>query len=34
VRGEDFPPFRDGLPRYVRLKNIAVPRKLSTDFKP
>src|SRR5712692_9019868 len=23
VRGEDFPPFRDGLPRYVRLKNIA-----------
>jgi len=34
VRGEDFPPFRDGLPRYVRLKNVAVPRKLSTDFKP
>jgi 6-phosphofructokinase 1 len=34
VRGEDFPPFRDGLPRYVRLKNIAVPRKLASDFKP
>jgi 6-phosphofructokinase 1 len=34
VRGEDFPPFRDGLPRYVRLKNIAVPRKLPSDFKP
>jgi len=34
VRGEDFPPFRDGLPRYVRLKNLAVPRKLSSDFKP
>jgi len=33
VRGEDFPPFRDGLPRYVRLKNIAVPKKLATDFK-
>jgi len=34
VRGEDFPPFRDGIPRYVRLKNLPVPRKLSTDFKP
>ena len=34
VRGEAFPPFRDGLPRYVRLKNLAVPRKLTTEFKP
>jgi 6-phosphofructokinase 1 len=34
VRGEDFPPFRGGMPRYVRLKNAPVPRKLSTDFKP
>jgi 6-phosphofructokinase len=34
VRGEDFPPFRDGMPSYVRLKNAAVPRKLATDFKP
>jgi ATP-dependent phosphofructokinase / diphosphate-dependent phosphofructokinase len=34
VRGEQAPPFRDGLPRYVRLKNVAVPRKLATDFKP
>src|SRR5438876_4738552 len=33
VRGEDFPPFRDGLPRYVRLRNVAVPKKLATDFK-
>jgi 6-phosphofructokinase 1 len=33
VRGESPPPFRDGLPRYVRLKNIAVPRKLTTEFK-
>jgi 6-phosphofructokinase 1 len=32
VRGEDFPPFRDGLPRYVRLKNVAVPKKLATGF--
>jgi 6-phosphofructokinase 1 len=33
MRGEDFPPFRDGLPRYVRLKNELVPKKLSTGFK-
>ena len=33
IRGEAFPPFRDGLPRYVRLKNVAVPRKLATEFK-
>jgi 6-phosphofructokinase 1 len=34
VRGESAPPFRDGLPSYARLKNVAVPRKLATDFKP
>ncbi len=28
MRGEDYPPYRNGLPRYVRLKNVAVPRKL------
>ena len=33
IRGEDYPPFRNGLPRYVRLKNVAVPRKLGTPFK-
>jgi 6-phosphofructokinase 1 len=33
VRGESYPPFRDGLPRYVRLKNVPVPRKLATEFK-
>ncbi|HTS22740.1 MAG TPA: 6-phosphofructokinase [Casimicrobiaceae bacterium] len=33
VRGEAFPPFKDGLPRYVRLKNVAVPKKLATEFK-
>src|SRR5487761_2773216 len=32
IRGEAPPPYRDGLPRYVRLKNIAVPKKLSTGF--
>ena len=33
MKGEDPPPFKDGLPRYERLKNAAVPRKLATDFK-
>ena len=32
MKGEAPPPFRDGLPQYVRLKNVAVPRKLATDF--
>jgi len=33
VRGEDYPPFKDGLPSYVRLKNAAVPKRLGTEFK-
>jgi 6-phosphofructokinase 1 len=33
IRGEDPPPYKDGLPQYVRLKNVAVPRKLATEFK-
>ncbi len=33
IRGEDFPPFKHGLPQYVRLKNAAVPKKLHSDFK-
>ena len=28
IQGEDYPPFRNGLPRYVMLKNEAVPRRL------
>ena len=32
IKGEDPPPFRDGLPQYVRLRNVAVPKKLATDF--
>jgi len=27
IRGEDYPPYKDGMPRYIRLKNIAVARK-------
>lgn len=30
IRGEDYPPYgRDGLPKYVRLKNVLVPQKLA-----
>ena len=32
IRGEDYPPYRDGLPRYVELENIAVPRRLPENF--
>lgn len=32
IKGEDYPPYRNGLPRYVKLKNIPVPRKLSSEF--
>jgi 6-phosphofructokinase len=28
IQGEDYPPFKNGLPQYVTLKNSAVPRKL------
>jgi ATP-dependent phosphofructokinase / diphosphate-dependent phosphofructokinase len=33
VQGEDYPPYKNGLPDYVRLKNIAVPKTLNTTFK-
>ncbi len=32
IKGEDYPPYKDGLPNYVRLKNVAVPKKLKDDF--
>lgn len=28
IKGEDYPPYKDGLPKYVRLKNVGVPKKL------
>lgn len=34
IRGEDYPPYKHGLPQYVQLKNIAVPKKLKDNFKP
>ena len=33
IAGEDYPPYRNGLPAYVKLKNVAVPKKLKTEFK-
>ena len=32
IKGEDYPPYRVGLPSYVRLKNVAVKKKLG-NFK-
>jgi len=32
IKGEAPPPYRDGLPQYVRLKNVAVPKKLAQEF--
>jgi 6-phosphofructokinase len=32
IVGEAFPPFKNGLPDYVRLQNVAVPKKLTTPF--
>jgi len=32
IKGEDYPPYRDGLPQYVVLKNKAVKKKLKTGF--
>jgi 6-phosphofructokinase 1 len=33
IGGEAFPPFENGLPAYVRLKNAPVKKKTRTDFK-
>jgi 6-phosphofructokinase 1 len=33
IAGEDYPPYEDGLPAYVQLKNAPVRRRLTTDFK-
>ena len=33
IAGEAYPEYRNGMPQYVTLKNVAVPRKLKTRFK-
>jgi len=32
IRGEDYPPYKEGLPQYVQLKNVGVTKKLG-EFK-
>ena len=32
IKGEDFPPFKNGLPDYVRLKNVGVAKRLEEGF--
>jgi len=32
IRGEDYPPYRDGLPTYVTLKGVSVVKRLRTPF--
>jgi len=32
MQGEDPPPFKDGLPQFTRLKNVAVAKKLDNGF--
>lgn len=32
ISGEDYPPYRDGIPQYVTLKAARVPKKLKTTF--
>jgi len=32
IAGEDYPPYRQGLPQYARLKNTPVKRKLANTF--
>jgi ATP-dependent phosphofructokinase / diphosphate-dependent phosphofructokinase len=32
IVGESYPPFRNGLPEYIKLRNTPVPKKLKTSF--
>ena len=32
IVGEAYPPYKDGLPDYVKLQNAAAPKKLATEF--
>ena len=32
IRGEDYPPYINGLPRYITLRNMPVPKRLNKDF--
>ena len=32
IEGEDYPPYQNGMPQYVKLKNVAVEKKLNSSF--
>jgi ATP-dependent phosphofructokinase / diphosphate-dependent phosphofructokinase len=32
IVGESYPPFKNGLPDYVKLQNVGAPKKLNKDF--
>ena len=32
IKGEDYPPYKNGMPKYVRIKGVAVPKKLKGKF--
>jgi hypothetical protein len=34
IEGEDYPPYKNGLPEYATIKGVAVKKKLNTTFKP
>ena len=33
IQGEDYPPYKNGIPQYAQLKNVLVERKLKARFK-
>jgi ATP-dependent phosphofructokinase / diphosphate-dependent phosphofructokinase len=32
IVGEAYPPYKNGLPDYVRLQNVVAPKKLTGEF--
>lgn len=34
IKGEDYPPYKNGMPQYIRLQNKPVKKKLKTQFTP
>ena len=32
IVGEAYPPFRNGLPDYVKLRNMPTPKKINREF--
>jgi len=32
IVGEAYPPFKNGLPDYVKLRNVSLPKRLTREF--